>query len=435
LANYQVKAIPLKSLRLNLENYRYAHQPSERAALETLAKEQGIKLFNLAEHIAGGGLNPTDLPIVTSIGGELYSVLEGNRRVAAMKLASEPKLAGSLDSTEGLKKRFAGIDPSAIPADVVCAVMPPEDAETWIGLKHTGENDGVGIVPWNGVQRARFRGGSAATMAAELVASRDLLDEVTRQKLETMPITNLSRLLGTPEAREALGVEIKNDKLEIVGPEEETLRRLAHVIADIAHGRKKVTDLDSKEQRVKYAQEVAAIPVDELPKHATIPEKSRVSTRKKRRVAPVRNTIIPKSLRLRIAHTRLNAIYDELQRLPLDRFLNSAAAMLRVFVELSADDYAKRHRLASLQGRGKPGHFVDLSLRQKLTAIADDLEKRQKASKHELRGIRTLTSQKNHVLSVDSLNAYLHNKDFSPAPSDLKATWDSIERFVEAVST
>jgi hypothetical protein len=398
-----------------------------------LAKEQGIKLFNLAQHIAGAGLNPTDLPIVTPIGGELYSVLEGNRRVAAMKLVSEPKLAGSLDISDGLKKRFAGINASAVPADVLCAVMPPEDAETWIGLKHTGENAGVGIVPWNGVQRARFRGGSAATMATEMVASRDLLDEETRQKLETLPITNLSRLLGTPEARKALGVEITNGKLEIVGPEQETLLRLAYVIADIAHGRKKVTDLDSKEQRVNYAHEVAGIPVDELPKHTPNPQKPRTSTKTKRRLAAVRNTVIPKRLTLQIPHTRLNAIYDELQRLPLDRFVNSAAAMLRVFVELSADEYAKRHRVVAPQGRGKPLHFVDLSLRQKLIALADDLEKRQKASKQELRGIRTLTSQKDQILSVDSLNAYLHNKDFSPAPSDLKAAWDSIERFVEAV--
>src|SRR3546814_16368542 len=36
-----------------------------------------------------------------------------------------------------------------------------EDADIWIPLKHTGENEGAGTVPWDGTQRARFRKGDA----------------------------------------------------------------------------------------------------------------------------------------------------------------------------------------------------------------------------------------------------------------------------------
>ncbi len=64
MPTYKLERIPLTNLRLSLNNYRYPHQTSERNALATLAKEQGLKLVNLAESIAEAGLNPTDLPMV-----------------------------------------------------------------------------------------------------------------------------------------------------------------------------------------------------------------------------------------------------------------------------------------------------------------------------------------------------------------------------------
>lgn len=434
MPTYKLERVALANLRLNLNNFRYPHQASERDALASMAKEQGPKLVNLAESIAKEGLNPTDLPMIAPMKDGLYTVLEGNRRVAAMKLAGSPHLAASLGLKPTLVKRLAAIEPSSLPADILCAVIPPEDATTWIALKHTGENQGVGVVEWNGVQRARFRGESPATMVIDLVGRSQLLDKATQEKLETLPITNLTRLLGTPEARDAIGLDIKNGKLELVGPEDKVLARLAHVIADIAHGRKKVTDLDTKEQRVTYAQQVAAIPADKLPKAgAASPPSARATTKTRRPIPASRKTLIPSTLVLTIPQTRINAIYYELRSLPVEKYVNSTAAMLRVFVELSVDDYAKRHHISlhkPQKGSAKPR---DMTLREKLTELAKHLEQRASLKGPELRGIRTLIANREHVLSVDSLNAYLHNKDVSPAPGDLKANWDSIERFMQAL--
>jgi hypothetical protein len=390
-------------------------------------------LVNLAESIAEAGLNPTDLPMVAPEEGGFYTVLEGNRRVAAMKLASSPQLAASLGLGTRLVQRLAAIASSSVPAEVMCAVIPREDAITWIGLKHTGENQGIGVVEWNGVQRARFRGESPATRSIDLIGKSQLLDKTTQEKLDTMPITNLTRLLETPEARSVLGLDIKNGKLEVVGPESEVLPRLAYVIADIAHGRTKVTDLDTKQQRVTYAQTLAAVPLDQLPKGGAAGPQAKGATKTIRPIPASRKALIPSTLRLKIPQTRINAIYHELRKLPVDTYVNSTATMLRVFVELSVDDYAKRHRI-SLQKPGKRAAKPrDMTLREKLTEVANHLEQKGALQAPELRGVRGLISNRQHVLSVDSLNAYLHNKDVSPAPSDLKANWDSVELLVQAL--
>ena len=65
----------------------------------------------------------------------------------------------------------------------------------------------------------------------------------------------------------------------------------------------------------------------------------------------------------------------------------------------------------------------------KLTKVADYLET-QGCDRQKLKGIRMLLSEKDHVLSVDSLHSYVHNKHVNPDAASLKANWNSIDEFV-----
>ena len=79
------------------------------------------------------------------------------------------------------------------------------------------------------------------------------------------------------------------------------------------------------------------------------------------------------------------------------------------------------------------GQSQDMKLREKIRTIADYMESNGIASRPELHGIRTLANNRNHVLSVDSLNAYVHNQHYNPTPTDLKVQWDSIQVFMERI--
>jgi hypothetical protein len=445
----RVVQIRPENLLIDLQNPRYDPRKSQREALETIAHNQDKKLVNLAEDIIDKGFNESDLPIVTSAEGEekIFIVMEGNRRVAALKLLLSMKLVNSLNLPQRLTKKWKELNARAkgrLPSKVFCVVMSREDSTYWIQLKHTGENDGLGVVPWDGRAKHRFRGNSPALQALELVENSTLIDQATRDKLPKIAITNIERILGTPDSRAILGVEVNNRKLALKSPEDETLARLSIVVSDVAHGRVKVTNLDTKEQRIEYARSVVSRP---LPKpHGTVAAKamSAIGTSKSekpvRRISPDRKALIPHTLKIAIPQTRINKIYWELQSLNIEKFLNSCSVMFRVFVEMSVDDFAQRKGISLLMtAKPKPGvaipAMIEMSLRKKLTTVSEYLEKNGHCTKDELRGVRSLIANHEHVLSVDGLNAYVHNKDYSPSPSDLKSSWDNVQVFIQCLWT
>ncbi len=150
------------NLILDEENPRIS-QPNtgQRAALQAVAEHQGKKLLALASDIVEHGISPSDLLIVTgSKSPGRYRVLEGNRRLTALKALENPEWldghvpVGVLKQMRRLAKAYAD-DPIE---DVLCAVVKDRDeAYHWIELKHTGENAGAGLVPWGADESARFK--------------------------------------------------------------------------------------------------------------------------------------------------------------------------------------------------------------------------------------------------------------------------------------
>jgi len=260
---------------------------------------------------------------------------------------------------------------------------------------------------------------------------------------------NIERILGTPDARKHLGVDVKSGQLILKTPEEKAIARLAIMVSDVANRSIKVSHLDTKEQRVEYAKGVASRPLLEPATGAasqlvaTIPGAGPSADVK--RISPYRGTLIPRQFKLAIPQPRINRIYYELQRLKVETFVNCCAVMLRVFVELSVDDFAQRRGI-SLKVSAKPKSSAsgtqqpqakdkDMTLREKLRTIARYLESHDICTQAELKGVRALIANRDHVLSVDSLHAYVHNKDYSPTPTDLKTTWDNLQVFIERIWT
>lgn len=440
-----IELIPLENLIIDLQNPRYDPRKSQREALYTIAHDQDFKIVNLVQDILDKGLNLSDLPMVTPIENDIFAVLEGNRRIAALKLISNLSLLESLNLTHKMTKKLKEIHENYkgdIPSHISCVITTREDANNWIHLKHTGENNGVGIVMWDGIQTHRFRGNSPALQAIELVEKCDYIDQDTRDKLPKISITNIERILGTPDARKLLGVVVNNQQLVLKSPEDESLARLSMVVSDVANGHIKVTQLDTKEQRIEYAQNIAAQP---LPKHP-LPKSDATSTTSEatkvsHRIGPNRKYLIPSQFKISIPHTRINRIYWELQRLDVEKFINSCSVMFRVFVEMSIDEFAQKRGISlafEIKSKAKPAippQSKEMSLRRKLSKVADYMEENKICNKDELRGVRSLSTNRNHVLSVDSLNAYVHNKDYNPTPSDIKSSWENIQVFMEKLWT
>ncbi len=168
------KTLKVDSILLDLRNPRITPAAGQRDALEKIIKDQGVKLAILAEDIVANGLSPMDrLLVIRSAGSRSkFTVTEGNRRLAALKILNNPAVLAGLHLRPGLQRRLeaaAVAYDGSIQSVAVFELGSREDGERWITQRHTGENGGRGIVEWNSLARARFRGNGPALQAAILI--------------------------------------------------------------------------------------------------------------------------------------------------------------------------------------------------------------------------------------------------------------------------
>lgn len=437
--------LDLADLNINIENPRFEMVGNQREAIKTMIEDQGDKLLKLAADIANKGLNPGDQIFVTKHEklANQYNVLEGNRRVTALKLLENPDLIPETNkSLLGKFKKLSEQYSNGSTQKIPCVVFDDEkEAEHWIELKHTGQNDGVGTVGWDAQQKARFdeRVKGTASYALQIIdflQKEDSVDNELKQKLKELKSSSLQRLVSDPDFRRVSGIDIKDGKVTTRFEPSEIAKPLSKAARDLLSPDFTVKDIYYKDDRLNYletfkksdlpdkTQELSGnwelIGTSRPPKKTDKP-KDQSKGKKSKSLISNRNTIIPKSTILTISQPRVNKIYHELKDLDLRDFENSGAITFRVFIELSIDSYIEKHPIVGVSDNSKLSH--------KLKSTAADLESKGILDKHKLKGAYTSATMKDSIFSVDTFNAFVHNKDFHPDATQLKKNWDNLEIF------
>jgi hypothetical protein len=213
------------------------------------------------------------------------------------------------------------------------------------------------------------------------------------------------------------------------------------VVEDLKTGKLKVGQVYDAAQRETFARGFAAearpdptarldTPVDLGAPNPGAKGGSKRSQKKKAPPTPSpRSTLIPDDCRLNISQSRINKIYHELLRLDLEDFTNACSVLLRVFVELSVDEFVDNN--AACLG-GKKRSEVNLAYKIKATASAllsagrinPDLEITMK---------KVADSPRILAASTVNFNQYVHNRFSHPQPADLREAWDEMQPFMEAL--
>ena len=417
---------------------------NQREAIKTMIEDQGDKLLKLAEDITKEGLNPGDSIFVVKHEKHVnqYNVLEGNRRVTALKLLENPELIPEenkllLNKFKKLSERYSKSRINKVP----CILFSEDkDAEHWIELKHTGQNDGVGTVSWDAQQKARFDERVKGTLnyalqIIDFLHKEDSVDEELKKNLGKVASSSLQRLLSDPDFRNASGIDIKDGKVITILEPSEVVKPLSKVVTDLLRPDFTVKDIYYKDDRIKYLKTFQS---HELPDRSaqlsenwelispiqpeqTNPNKDKPKGKKSTSLLSKRHTLIPKSTVISINQPRVNKIYHELKKLDLREFENSGAITFRVFIELSLDSYIDKNTIPNVNLNSKLTH--------KLKTVADDLLDKNILDKHKLKGAHTAATMKDSIFSVDTFNAFVHNKDFHPDTEQLKKNWDNLEIF------
>lgn len=434
-------------LLLDLQNPRISKAGSQREALQKIIEDQDVKLIVLAESIVSDGLSPMDRWLVLKSAEERgkYIVLEGNRRLAAIRILHNPTVLGDMEVRSPVKKRLEQLSEQfnlkAIEPISCFGVSDRAEASTWINQRHTGENKGRGIVNWGGVATARFRGRDPALQALELVLSYgDLSDEEKQAVEDHFPITTLDRLLSTPAVRDKIGVDITEAKLKTDLPPSEVIKPLRRIVLDLANEITNVSKLKSKEQQLAYVSKLGK-DLPDLRKRVGTPKavdgledsdfrKPTPKPKPRPKPAPVRKTLIPRDCYLTVSNAKIAEIAKELRTLALADYPHSISVLFRVFLEQSVDHYLTAAGI-SLE-KSTPAGAKDKSLRQKVGEAINEMGTKGTPKKN-LDGISKGIDDKHSPLFVDTLHNYVHNRFFSPTERDLKVAWDNTQLFFEVI--
>ena len=447
------KEISLSSLKIHIENPRFEKVLNQREAIKIMIEDQDKKLVALAKDIVGNGLHPGE-PVYVVRNPESsrkFDVLEGNRRVTALKLLENPDLIPTHKKKifKAFQKLHDGYIDDPIKRVNCLLFDTEEESHRWIELKHTGNNKGVGVESWDTSQQDRFTERTKGKTSIALQVLRFMNDSIhvpddIKAQLKEVSSTSLKRLVGDPIWRDAVGLDYKNGTIVTSYDPKEVAKPLIKTIKDLLSDNFNVTDIYYKKDREKYvatyreedlpdkSQKLAGpwilnsadppkvVPSDTKPKNTTPGKKgTKTGTSKKK----PRRAIIPEGSSLKVEHKRLEEIYGELQSLDAVDYTNAAAVLYRVLVELSVQNYLNEHPGIVANIRGKP------TLRNKLVAITDDFKARKIMTKDELKAIFVSINDKDSIMSVDTFNAYVHNPFFLPETQVLFKTWDNLEHF------
>lgn len=143
----EFKIFNINQIELDEQNPRLPETVArnEEAIIKYLASKTGIE--DLMISIGVNGFFPGEAIVVTPGNNDKYIVLEGNRRLAALRLLQSPGLAGNIRSVKKSSEE-AIYKPEEIPVHIVAS---RNDALKYLGFRHIS-----GVQRWDPMAKARY---------------------------------------------------------------------------------------------------------------------------------------------------------------------------------------------------------------------------------------------------------------------------------------
>lgn len=450
------QTVLLSRIYLDPENPRHETLPDEPSIIKHLVAKEGVR--QLAKDIAeAGSTSPIELialvqhPKVKNA----YVVVEGNRRICALKLLQDADKAGN----EKDKRYFANLAQNMRHAiHKVSAIVfdSRESAQRWFALRHEGEQDGVGTKAWNSDQKTRFsvrtqgkNPNAQALLALDYARQYGLL---SAQEIAELSITTVTRYLSNPVVRHALGLADGNT-LDILVPDAEFERALQRLLRDaLSPQTSGVSSRTTATQRQAYAatlnrDSVAATtfggarhaprtggapgPLPTLnPASPALPGTAPPSNAgvlapipgvRDNRNPDKRTYVIPPSFKAHIKHKPLKRLYDELK--DINALVHSFAAtyLLRAVMENGIAAYLKSKNVTSKK-----------ELHEKYKQLVTQLQS-EGMTDRELKFLRTIAQNgRDDPNSPDTMGHYIHGGATPPANYAIRY-WDNMEAVMTRV--
>lgn len=429
-------------------------------SIKELLKLSEEKIYNLIVDISEKGLNPFENIGVTKEKNR-YIVLEGNRRICALKILKNHELIKKINLN--LYKKISKFKTNIDKIEVIY-FQNREKANEWIKLLHTGENLGKGRVSWNTKNKRLFdlRNSRPLNTVEKFINTfnkKSTLSDEFLEKMGNLKLTNLERTISDPNIKEALGIEkIGNNKYNFDNINIDVADKL---MFDMIARKPKVAEIYNKDNRKEYLEKILKIDIpkevistnlnnnredifkesqntsqkesqnisqeDNKNKKNNISANEQINTelkvplKKSNPHTATRKSLIPKKVILKIDDPKLNNLYIELKNCDINEFPTLIGCSFRIFLELSIDEYLSKCGL----------NFPKEKLEGKVIKCIEHLLKEGLITSSEEKNLKLMASS-NVITSIKTQNSIVHTKLFFTAEI-LKNVWDNYEKMFEII--
>lgn len=496
-----IRVISLDKVKLDQENVRFGNDvaQNQREAIKLMLADpdDAKKILRLAEHIVEHGLDPTELQLVTPDEEGNFIVLEGNRRLTALKLLQRPDLCPTERGYKGFLKAHNNLA-DGVPDDLQCSVVPTRaDGDIWIELKHTGENRGVGRVNWDSdirdERRARQTGiDSIGRQLRNLVNdNQHIFSQKAALDCLEVDVTTLTRIFQSTTGQNLFRLKVENKTLtpqlplEHIAPSVEfildmfsahgynvndvradtdRIKTFGHIpheilpdkLAEAAKGKAKPSPLpgtdngtggnshggkDGSSDTTRDGPNKAGPTADPTGGDKNDQRKPEVEKEPGIRAKPqqrARKYLLPWSFS--IPNSRINAIYRELRSvLKVDDCPNATAVTFRVFLEITCDEYIKQKKDAGTPiirwdtQKEVRGGAEGDKLATKVQAVIKYLQTEKLVATGPAKAIFKRAGSFDQPGSIDHFNLFVHSAHGAPMPSELKDVAEEYRPLFEAI--
>lgn len=205
-----IRKIPIEKIRNYHENPRHDIGTNERDTLRKLFDAVGTQhMINLAEDIYKNGLmGGQQITVVAVENSQNYIVYEGNRRLAALKLLSNPDYFDFLDTTTiNRVKKLIGNNRTISQVD--CYVTDEDEAFFIMERRHSGEDKGRGVRPWKSREKEAFFSRRSNKKNISFIIDESIRKHFDNFDITTIvPFTTVTRLFGNKAVRAIIGYDL-----------------------------------------------------------------------------------------------------------------------------------------------------------------------------------------------------------------------------------
>ncbi len=452
--------VKLSQLKLDTLNYRLGQTGSQRDTIKAMIADQKRKLINHASDIIKVGLSPGEFCWVMPDpkDSKMFVVLEGNRRVASLKLLETPALADGTIVERPFRQMAKKYYENPVRELAVCVFPTRAEARPWIRRRHMSSASGVGLQRWKPPAKGRAMRDEGEA-APRFLAVMELLDDGTEAWAEIELAldnrwTTVDRVLNAGSFPKILGINIhsRSGKVDFEnGNAAEGKALLQRILSVMASPDFDFADIERATDREKFISGFSewAVKKKTTDGHqqgkskADKSAESRADKTKRGRASKDlkdRTTLAPKSgsRMLHVDNPRLNGIYSECRSINVKDHENACALLLRVFIELSSEALLATVNVPIPQRLQKEGkqHWGDIGvpLGTKIDSVIDYLDPTKKAKAFQQARLGAQASARSSY-SIHTLHGYFHNLKLIPNADEIKGAWNSWEAYLHAVHT